>query len=300
MSDQPLQSSPMRPVEQIERPRFSVPSGACDAHMHVFGSAERYPSVPVLHYTLPDATLRQYLELRAVLDLSRCVLVQPSFYGTDNRCLLDSLANTGGTARGVVMLDTEATAAEFDRWHAIGVRAVRYDLFKRAREQLSSIRRDLNDLAHLLGPRGWHIQLYTPGWLVRELADFLETLPVDFTVDHMGRLSGTHGGMGEDHGLAENDYLRILGLAQHGRCWIKLTGPYRIGEARDPAAVNRVARQIIAAVPRRVIWGSDWPHIPDSTRDTGKLLNQLFDWESDPAIRHQILVENPARLFGFA
>jgi predicted TIM-barrel fold metal-dependent hydrolase len=60
-----------------------------------------------------------------------------------------------------------------------------------------------------------------------------------------------------------------------------------------------MARAIIEAAPDRVIWGSDWPHIPESGKDTGALLNLLSDWAPDPEVRKRILVSNPAKLFKF-
>jgi 2-pyrone-4,6-dicarboxylate lactonase len=60
-----------------------------------------------------------------------------------------------------------------------------------------------------------------------------------------------------------------------------------------------MAQKIIDAAPHKVIWGSDWPHIPDSTRDTGELLNLLGVWTEDPKVRQMILSDNPARLFDY-
>jgi 2-pyrone-4,6-dicarboxylate lactonase len=48
-----------------------------------------------------------------------------------------------------------------------------------------------------------------------------------------------------------------------------------------------------------VIWGSDWPHIPNGSLDTGELLNLLAGWTADASIRKMILAENPARLFDY-
>src|SRR5450756_2588588 len=132
MTDEILTSLPMRPLDRIELPRFRVPAGACDVHMHVFGPLGRYPCVARPHYTLPDGDLDHYLALMSVLGLKRFVIVQPSFYDTDNACLLDALAAAGAIARGVVMIEPDVTEQELDRMHALGVRAVRLDLFKRS------------------------------------------------------------------------------------------------------------------------------------------------------------------------
>jgi 2-pyrone-4,6-dicarboxylate lactonase len=85
-------------------------------------------------------------------------------------------------------------------------------------------------------------------------------------------------------------------LAQ-GSCWIKLSGPYRIAKGQPLSAVQPLGRALVSTRPDRLIWGSDWPHLPDGQRDTGELLNLLADWAPDEADRHQILVGSPGRLF---
>ena len=129
MSDEPLLSLPLRALETVSRPTFPMPSGAWDMHVHIFGPAERYPHVEKPHYTLPDGTLGQYRSLMPLLGIERFVLVQPSYYGTDNSCLLDTLVEVGDLARGVVMIEPDISEAELERFHRCGVRAVRLDLF---------------------------------------------------------------------------------------------------------------------------------------------------------------------------
>jgi 2-pyrone-4,6-dicarboxylate lactonase len=292
MTDEILTSLPMLPLDRLERPRFGVPPGACDAHMHVFGPEEIYPRVPKPHYTLPDGKLEHYLGLMRVLGIQRFIIVQPSFYGTDNSCLLDGLKAAGNQARGVVMFEPEVSDAELDRFHAAGARAVRLDLFKRAREPLPAIENYVRQTAARVARLGWHLQFYVPGYVVRELIPFLATLQVDFVIDHMGYML-------EEDGLQPSDFAALLELTRSGRCWLKLSGPYRIAKDKGYGAVEHIARQIVDAAPGRAIWGSDWPHIPNSQRDTGELLNLLPVWAPEERTRQRILVDNPARLFGF-
>src|ERR1700691_1772052 len=147
MNDEPLISLPLRHPEGISLPSFRMPSGAWDMHVHIFGSPERYSHVIKPHYTLPDGTLAQYHCLMPRFGVERFVIVQPSFYGTDNSCLLDTLADAGEQARGVVMIEPDINDAELDRFHLRGVRAVRLDLFKRAREPLAAIESYITEMA---------------------------------------------------------------------------------------------------------------------------------------------------------
>ncbi|MFE2428056.1 amidohydrolase family protein [Streptomyces sp. NPDC059373] len=74
-------------------------------------------------------------------------------------------------------------------------------------------------------------------------------------------------------------------------------GPYRIAKDKPLFSVAPLGRALVAARPDRLIWGSDWPHLPNGQRDTGELLNLLADWAPDEKDRHRILVESPEKLF---
>jgi predicted TIM-barrel fold metal-dependent hydrolase len=293
MSEEPLLSLPLRALETLSGPTFPMPSGAWDMHVHIFGPSERYPHVEKPHYTLPDGTLLQYRGLMPQLGIERFVLVQPSYYGTDNSCLLDTLVEVGDLARGVVMIEPDISDAELERFHRCGVRAVRLDLFKRAREPLTAIQRYITETAARVGPLGWHLQFYAPGYVVRDLIPFFRTLPIDFVIDHMGYML-------EEDGLLSEDFSALLDLLGCGHCYLKLSGAYRIAKHRGYEFVEPVAKAIVDRAPDKAVWGSDWPHISYSDRDTGELVSLLERWAPSQSARRQILVENPNRLFGLA
>jgi predicted TIM-barrel fold metal-dependent hydrolase len=283
-----LQTTPMRAAETNTRPRFAMPPGACDTHFHVFEPG--FPHVPEPLYTFPDATLEQYLQVTQVLGIERMVLVQPTFYGTDNSLLADVLRRLGPCARGVVRIEDHAPDAELDRYHHLGVRAIRLDLFARASWPTGEIICYVRRMAARAAPRGWHIQFYSPGTIVRDLLPFLADLEDRFVIDHLGYML-------ESDGLTEADFGRLLGVLRQGSCWIKLSGPYRIAKDKPLSHVEPLGRALVSARPDRLIWGSDWPHLPDGQRDTGELLNLLADWAPDEAVRNQILVTSPYQLF---
>jgi 2-pyrone-4,6-dicarboxylate lactonase len=292
MSSQVLVSKPMRDAQTLARPQFDVPAGACDTHVHVFGPQERYPHVPEPHYTLPDGNLPQLESALGALGVERFVIVQPSFYGTDNRCMLDALDVAGARARGVAMVEDGVSHEELAAMHARGVRALRLDLFLRSSLPTAQLHRFIERSIERTRALGWHVQFYTPGWVVRDLIPFLPELEADFVIDHMGYML-------ESDGLTRADFDRLLRAVHDGRGWFKLSGPYRLAKDGNYARLRPLAEAIVEAVPERVIWGSDWPHIPEGGRDTGELLNLLADWIPDAGARRKILVDNPARLFGF-
>jgi predicted TIM-barrel fold metal-dependent hydrolase len=287
-----LTSKPMRDAGTLTRPAFSMPGEACDSHVHVFGAAARYPSVETPHYTLPDGSLDQLQRMTEVLALQRFVIVQPSYYGTDNRCMLDALSAAGTRARGVAMVGENCTDEELNAMHVHGVRALRLDLFLRSGWPTADIIAYIRDSVRRTQAIGWHVQFYTPGRVVRDLLPFLADLNADFVIDHMGYML-------ESDGLTHTDFERLMGVIRGGRGWIKLSAPYRLARDGNFERLKPMARTIIEAAPDRVIWGSDWPHIPEGGKDTGALLNLLSDWAPGAEARKRILVSNPAKLFKF-
>jgi predicted TIM-barrel fold metal-dependent hydrolase len=292
MSPAILTSKPMRDAQTLTRPEFPIPAGACDSHVHVFESDTRYPGVKTPHYTLPDGSLDKLRRMSEVLSLQRFVIVQPSYYGTNNDCMLDALATAGPIARGVAMLGESYTDEELIDMHARGVRALRLDLFLRSSWPTNDIIAYIEHSVRRTQAIGWHVQFYTPGWVVRDLLPYLAGLEATFVIDHMGYML-------ESDGLTHADFDRLIDMIGKGRAWIKLSAPYRLAKDGNFERLKPMARAIIEAAPDRVIWGSDWPHIPEGGKDTGALLNLLADWAPAADVRERILVDNPARLFGF-
>ena len=279
-----LRCTPMRAAETNTPPAFAMPSGACDAHFHVSSPAPAR-SRPALH--VPRRHRRQYLALTATLGIERMVLVQPTFYGTDNSLLVDVLKRLGPRCGGVVRIEEDTTDAELDAFHEIGVRAIRLDLFARASWPTADLVAYIRRMAARATPRGWHLQFYTPGAIVRDLLPFLADLEDTFVIDHMGYLTEP-----------DQDFeRRLLALLAQGSCWIKLSGAYRVAKYKPLSSVAPLGRALVAARPDRLIWGSDWPHLPDGQRDTGEILNLLADWAPTEEARQAILVDGPARLF---
>jgi len=280
-----LQCTPMRAAQTLTPPAFAVPAGACDTHFHAFEPG--YPHVPNPLYTFPDGTLKQYLAMTEALGIERMVLVQPSFYGTDNSLLADVLKRLGPRCGGVIQIEEDASDAELGEFDKLGVRAIRLDLFARADWPVPELIAYIRRMAARATPRGWHLQLYTPGTIVRDLLPFLEGLEDTFVIDHMGYLTESD---------PEFDR-RLLALLSQGSCWVKLSGPYRVAKDKPLSQVAPLGRALAATRPDRLIWGSDWPHLPNGQRDTGEILNLLADWAPDETDRQTILVDGPGRLF---
>jgi predicted TIM-barrel fold metal-dependent hydrolase len=285
---------------------FAVPEGACDCHVHVFGSAAEFPFAAQRGYTPPPASAEELLALQQALHLSRVVIVQPSVYGSDNSCTLDGMRRLGARARGVAVIDERTTKAALDKMHAAGIRGVRVNLATAGESDPSQARRNLAAAVKRVAPLGWHVQVYTELSVIAALADEVPSLGVPIVFDHFG-------GAQAEGGVDQPGFAELLALVGGGHAYVKVSAAYRSSE-KAPAYgdVAPLARALIAANPERILWGTDWPHphaarpgaeldriTPSYDIDDGLALNQLRRWAPSAALRRKILVDNPARLYDF-
>jgi 2-pyrone-4,6-dicarboxylate lactonase len=281
-------TTPMRAAETNTPPAFEVPAGACDTHFHVFEPG--HPTVDDPQYTLPDGSLTKYLALTEVLGIDRMVIVQPTYYGDDNTLAMDVVGRLGDRARAVIRVTEDVDVRALDEYDRRGARAIRLDLFRWRDRPVDEVHAHIRHMAQLARSLDWHLQFYAPGPLVHALLPGLGELPVPFVVDHLGYMKRSDG-------FGDEATHRILDALSAGNCWIKLSGAYRVAAGEPISTVTPLARALVDARPDRLIWGSDWPHIPDGQRDTGELLNLLAEWAPDPADRETILVHSPDILF---
>ena len=277
------------------QPHLRLPSLSCDTHAHICGPAARYDYSAQRIYTPPDAL---YPDYRAMLDtqgIARAVLVQPSVYGSDNTVLLQALAQDPTRLRGVAVIEADTPLTELQRMHALGVRGVRCNIVdvKEGKGRLPLAH--LQALARTIAPLGWHLEFLMHVDEYPQLDELLEDFPVDVVFGHLGY-------MATGKGVEAPGFQALLRLLRGGRAWVKLTGPYRISGSPMPYAdVSAFAHALTEAAPQRIVWGSDWPHVmvKGAMPNDGDLCDLLSDWVSDPVLRHQVLVDNPAWLYGF-
>jgi predicted TIM-barrel fold metal-dependent hydrolase len=285
---------------------FDIPPGACDCHTHVFGNGIDFPWSPKRVYTPPPASWEQLLQLQNDLHLSRVVIVQPSVYGADNSCTIDGISRLGPRARGVAVIDAATSRDALEGMAASGIRGVRLNLETAGEFNPDTAKKMLDATARQIEGLGWHVQIFTRPAVIAALQAHFRQQPFAIAIDHFG-------GFPAAQGSNQPHFDALIDLVKSG-CYVKISGGYRVSDhAPDYPDVALLARALIAANPDRVVWGTDWPH-PDSNYgagiplseispampiDDGALLNQLAVWAPDPAVRRKILVDNPARLYGF-
>ncbi len=283
------------PDPNPRRPRIALPANSCDCHAHICGPEADYDYAPARIYTPPDALLPHYRHMLDRLGLGRAVLVQPSIYGADNRALMAALAKAGENFRGVAVIDETFSDDDLVQLNQAGIRGVRVNVVDVADPEAGLPMEQLRRLGDRIAPLGWHLELLAHVDDCPDLDQRFAGFPVDLVFGHMGYLRP-----GQDTDAA--GFKALLRLAAMGRCWVKLTGPYRIsaGDLPYPDATP-FARALIDAAPDQVIWGTDWPHVMVNKPmpNDGDLCDLLAGWIPDEAMRARVLVANPARLYGF-
>jgi predicted TIM-barrel fold metal-dependent hydrolase len=294
-------SQPSTPVN------FDVPAGACDCHTHIHGDPEKFPFFAGRVYTPEPASPQEMAALHKALHIERVVIVTPSVYGPDNSATLFGIKARGATARGVAVIDDKTPESDLDAMGQAGIRGIRLNLATGGVSDPTVGRRRVEAAIERVKHRNWHLQMFTDLAMISAIRDLVAASPVPVVFDHFGGAVAELGP--EQPGFAE-----LLQLVRSGKAYVKISGAYRASKlAPDYPDVVPLARALIAANSERIIWGTDWPH-PNSTTppgraptevtplfqiDDGRLLNQLPVWAPDAAIRKTILVDNPARLYGF-
>jgi len=297
--------------------KFPVPAGACDCHMHFFGTEDRYPGAPERAYTPYPRTDEQYRSMMEPLGFSRAVVVQPSAYGTDNRCTMDAVRSDASMRRAVAVIALSAHADELAELNRLGTRGIRFNIVTTGLPKGKTAGDVVEDAIQLVKPFGWHLQIFAPAGQIAEIAPVIRSSKVPIVLDHMGGASGNRG-------VDDPDFQVVVDLLAEGHVWVKVSGSDRVmgydmpgfEDVKDESSLAKaadIARTLIDANPDNIVWGTDWPNIThpvggrgnDSPRvtyrdlDAGVLLNVLRHSVDDEKVWHKILVDNPTRLYDF-
>jgi len=280
------------PDPNTRQPRVKFPTGACDCHAHVFGPQAIFPYVASASFIPPDALVQDYARMLRSLGCERGVLVQPSVYGTDNRCMVAALNSATLPMRGVAVIDPDIGDQELESLHQAGVRGVRINV---ASATKAAGMQQVPRIAARIKPFGWHLQFYVR---IADAASFepeVAKLPVRCVIDHFAGVQAAEG-------VHSPGFAALLRLARLENVWFKLMGPYRISTQWPlHPDVAPMVRGLLAVAPERCVWATDWPH-PNAKNvpNCGDLADALAEWIPDAAVRDRVLAGNAARLYDFS
>lgn len=271
---------------------WQMPPGACDCHMHFYAGTERAAPAGLGGFAMPEADAAAYRNMLGSIGVERFVAVQSIVYGTDNSVMEHAAAGFGARARLVPVLAMDAALGR--RLREIEARGGRG---LRAYMQAGGVYRwsDLPDLARMLEPLGWHLQLQFDGCMLPEVAPLIAALPCDVVIDHIGKFLAPVG-------LADPPWQALVRLMEGGRTWVKLSAPYESSRDGPPhyEDVSARARDLVRRMPERLVWATNFPHPGQGNPPSPQaLLGLLAAWVPDPETRGRILRDNPAHLYRF-
>jgi predicted TIM-barrel fold metal-dependent hydrolase len=286
---------------------FDVPAGATDCAVHVFGDLKRYPYWEGRTYSPEAATVADLRQFLKTLRLDRVIVVQATPYGTDNSCVMGSLRDLGGSARGVAIIDEKTTDASLDEMHRAGIRGIRLNIGNLGASDPAAARQRLKiGVDRTKNMKTWSVQVSATAATFEALRDELMAMTTPIVVDHFG-------GVMVERGVDQPGFGTIVNLVKSGKAYVKISNADSVSRQPDLSDLAPFAKALVSANPQRVVWGTAWPHPTAGTVagrkptdlalhlqvDDGKAMNMLPVWVPDSAVRKMILVENAARLYGF-
>lgn len=291
----------------VTAPDFVMPKGACDCHVHVFGPIERYPYAKDRAYTPMDALPSDGESVLNQIGFERAVLIQPSVYGSDNRCLLNAIDELSVQSRGIVVVKPETDRQTINNLHKVGIRGIRLNGIHWTAEDLRSVFLTHKPVIREIAEFGWHVEVNVGSQAYPAVFEFARLSMVDIVLDHLGGVFRAQ----------ETSIQRLesySALKDFKNVWVKLSGPHRIWNGTEkPDWHKQLVLFLAKEMPDRVLWASDWPYTPDHRSrgvgiptpqsfqniDAGVLISEFSDLIADSGTVKRILVDNPAALYDF-
>jgi len=283
----------MPPNKAPITPNFELPKNATDAHCHVFGPHEVFPFHPKASYWPPDNGKEELKKIHEAIGIERAVIVQASCHGIDNRAMMDALANNPDTYRGVCIADDSFSRQDFETLNDGGVCGVRFNFVKHlgGAPDLDKMQKVLDKVI----PLGWHLVIHVNAEDLIEYESFFSQLDMPIVVDHMGRVP-------TDLGVEQEAFQILKRFVSNENWWVKVSGAERISKAGPPFEdAIPYAKELISIAPKRVLWGTDFPHpnIKTHMPNDGHLVNLLNQYCDTREQLEDILVHNPAKLYNW-
>jgi len=270
--------------------------GAIDSQFHILGPREKYPVRAGAAYEMPTATPEALRRVHDALGFKRGIVVQTTTYGEDHSVVLDALATLGPGYKGCAnaLVFEARDDAYLEKLHAAGVRGARFS-FRQALGAVLS-RPAFDRAVARIRELGWYMKVQPEQTGILESASWFEDLDIPILIDHMGRPDAA---LGPDR---DPNIAKLRQLLARGNFWVMLSLGEKISQAGAPYDdVVPLARALIDAAPDRCVWASDWPH-PVSKKpppNDADLLELLYRYVRNDDELRRILVDNPAKLFGY-
>ena len=277
------------------------PPGSCDCQFHIYEDPAKFPPGSFATYAPPQhSTFADAVAMHAKLGFARGVIVHSTVYGSDHTLLLHVLENLEPALRkryrATGILGQATSDRELARLDAAGVVGVRLNIARMfgVTPSPDEVRRTIDRVREL----GWHIRVHVRGNDLIDFSDVLKSVrDIPMVIDHLGHVDLSLG--------VGNPVVQwILDILKRDNWWLMASNGNRDSsmEAGWDDAVP-IGRAYVGAAPDRIIWATDWPHPMWSKRmmNDAEEVELLYRYaDNDAALIRSILVDNPARLHGFA
>jgi predicted TIM-barrel fold metal-dependent hydrolase len=204
-----------------------------DSHCHIID--HRFPIVANQGYVPPDFPLEEYLARARPLGVAAGAVVSGSFQANDQSYLMDVLPKLGSGWVGVTQIPNDYPDAEIAKLDAVGVRAVRFNLF---RGRIDTVYDIVAMAIRVHAVAGWHAEMYVDAAALKPHVAKLSKLP-QLSIDHLG--------------MTEAGVPVLLELVAAG-CKVKATG---FGRVKLDVAATLEA--IAKTSPNALVFGTDIP-----------------------------------------
>jgi predicted TIM-barrel fold metal-dependent hydrolase len=274
-----------------ERATLKAPPNSCDCHLHIH-DARFTATRPGAD---PHARVADYRLLQRRIGTTRCIVITPGPYATDNSVTLDAISQMTPNARGVAVVQPTITDAELKALAKGGIRGVRFSVNPPEAGATGSIFDTLVPLSKRVNALGLHMDINTLGDQVVEYQDMWSHIAAPIVFDHMAHIS-------EPMGVNHPSFGIVCKLVEQGRAWVKLSVTFRNTKVGPPTYADsvKVAAAYVKAIPERLVWGSNWPHPTENPMPDDALIFDLIgEFAPSASTRHRILVENAETLYGF-
>jgi 2-pyrone-4,6-dicarboxylate lactonase len=270
---------------------ITLPAGACDSHVHVYGPFDRFPIPKGPAFQPPLAPIDSLEQLWHKFGIERGVLVQGTAYGDDHRALLEAIRRAPENRRGVALVGPNISDTALEQLHANSVCGARINFVRHLDEGFDE--QICWQVVRRIEQLGWHLELHVDAADLERLEPLVRESPIEVVIDHMGRVDA---GLG----VSQPPFQALLRLVRNPRCWVKLSGADRLAKQDVLKSAISFARSLIKAAPERVVWGTDWPHVNmERPHGDDALINLLPEIAPDDISLARLLVDNPIRLYGF-
>jgi predicted TIM-barrel fold metal-dependent hydrolase len=272
-----------------------MPVLGADCHAHLLGHG--YPLDPDRGYDPEPGQIGTLDRFLAVLDahgLSHGLVVAAEPFGTDNTCILEGIARSGGRLKGIALVRPDISGSELLALKEGGIVGVRYNLTSFGMSQV--LHPASPALFSRLAELDMFLQIHCEKDELAQAAEILARSSVRLMIDHFGRPDVARS-------IDQPGFRALLDIGRRGDCAVKLSGPFRSSREMPPYADVEpfIAAAVEAFTLANCVWGSDWPFVRVTERiDYGPELACVNRWFPDAGDHKAILANNPARLFGFS